>query len=335
MQNINDITTPPHPARNNNNNNMPPIDLTLAVNYIPAVVCLGKASLISCCLCILNPGTHLGGFIIFALLLNIDRAVSSSRIFDENAVQLCILSAWIINYLRVASEAPIFVNPLVSSVWLLFSLVLVLEFRKVQEFFVLYGQGSGGSMQKLIPAIFTSCMVGLLSSTPVEVESGVVRSCRAVGFASLCVAWVYVVTVWRCKPRHSACVFETHALVARFCPLLYVHRLLALGFAVVCLACISYHYVLIHVEATRKQYSRVSESKNSEDCDNNIHSITNNNNICKPSPLSLQVPVLDLQNNHKKLDIVDEEDDEALEAYFRTACQNNNKNSGDGALDAV
>jgi hypothetical protein len=307
---------------------MPPIDLTLAVNYIPAVVCLLKAALISFCLCILNPGTHLGGFTVFALLLNIDRAVSSARIFDENAVQLCILSAWVINYLRVPSDAPRFLNPLVSFVWLIFSLMLVLEFKKVQEIFVLYGQGSGGTFQRLIPAVFTSCMVGVLCFTPMESESGIVKSGRTVCFAFLCVAWVYVVTVWRAKPRHSACVFETHALVARFCPLLYVNKLLAFGFAFVCLGCICYHYVLIHVNKKNRQqshedletvYSEIITSRHGTNVNNNVGIVTGNT---VPSALSaLTVPPLDLQSNQNDITTIDEEDEEALEAYFLTACQ--------------
>jgi hypothetical protein len=298
---------------------MPPIDLTLAVNYIPAVVCLLKAALISFCLCILNPGTHLGGFTVFALLLNIDRAVASARIFDENAVQLCILSAWVINYLRVPSDAPRFLNPLVSLVWLIFSLTLILEFKKVQEFFVLYGQGSGGTIQRLIPAVFTSCMVGVLCFTPMEMESGIVKSSRAVGFAFLCVAWVYVVTVWRAKPRHSACVFETHALVARFCPLLYVNRLLAFGFALVCLVCISYHYLLIHVNKRNRQDDLKPIYNENVKLSNNM-----NNSVGSAAPSSLSgltVPALDLQISPNEISTIDEEDEEALEAYFRTACQ--------------
>jgi hypothetical protein len=61
---------------------MPPIDLTLrlAVNFIPVVVCLCKAVLMSLSLSMLDPGEHLCGFVIFVMMLIIDRAVSSARI---------------------------------------------------------------------------------------------------------------------------------------------------------------------------------------------------------------------------------------------------------------
>ena len=299
---------------------MPPLDLTLAVNYIPAVVCVAKAIVISFCLCILNPGTHLGGFIIFAMLLNIDRAVSCARIFDENAVQLCILAAWVINYLRVASEAPRFLNPVVSCVWVLFSMALVLEPKAVQELFVLYGHGSGGTIHKIMPAIITSVMVGAISYTPLPVELGAVKSARAIGFACLSVAWVYIVTVWKAKPRHSksSCVFETHALIARFCPVLYVNWMLAAVFGVVGLGCLAYHYVKIHLaKADLNEGLGVSAAKQSTPPasigNNNTNNINNNNN-------NAVIPV-DLQCIPCKIDPIEEEDDETLEAYFRSACQ--------------
>ena len=320
---------------------MPPLDLTLAVNYIPAVVCLAKAALISFCLCILNPGTHLGGFIIFAMLLNIDRAVLCARIFDENAVQLCILAAWVINYLRAASEASRFINPAVSGVWAAFGVVLTLEPKAVQEMFVLYGHGSGGTMHKIMPAVITSVLVAAISYTPLQVEPGTVKSARAIGFACLCVAWVYVVSVWKAKPRHnlSSCVFETHALIARFCLILYVNWMLAAVFGVWCVGCLSYHYVRIHVakddgKHCDERYESFYESVNSNSLlvplvnNNNNNNSNNNCNIGTSNAITmdLQIPVIPVSS---KFDMspIEEEDDEALEAYFRSACQSRRENA--------
>jgi hypothetical protein len=300
-----DITPPP--ARKE----MPPIDLTLAVNYIPAVVCLGKAALISFCLSIIHPGAHLGGFVVFAMLLNLDRAVSCARIFDENALQLCILASWVINFLRVASEAPVLLNPIVSALWVGFSLSLVVEPRVVQEFFVLYGQGAGGALRKLVPGIVSSLMVGLVSLTPLQAEAGVVKSARTVGFAGLCVAWVYVVSVWRAKPRNvsGACVFETHALVARFCPVLYVNWVVAGGFGLVCVACLAYHYVRIHVRRGLERADRVDRAEYV---------------VAAPEPVMGPLPNIRLEGVRLEGTIdmgpIEEEDDEDLEAFFRSAC---------------
>ena len=306
---------------------MPPLDLTLAINYIPAVVCLAKAVLISFCLCILNPGTHLGGFIIFAMLLNIDRAVYCARIFDENAVQLCILAAWVINYLRVASEASRFINPVVSGVWAAFGVVLTLEPKAVQELFVLYGHGSGGTVHKIMPAVITSVFVAAVSYTPLPVEQGAIKSARAIGFACLCVAWVYVVSVWKAKPRHnkSSCVFETHALIARFCLVLYVDWMLAAVFGAWCVACLAYHYVQIHVVKDDSKHGAHYESIYADVRNNSltVPLVNNNNNTSSPITMDLQIPV----SSQIEMAPIEEEDDEALEAYFRSACQSRRENA--------
>ena len=309
------ITPPLSPSRKE----MPPIVLTLAVNYIPAVACLAKAVLISFCLCVLNPGTHLGGFIVFAMLLNIDRAVSCSRIFDENAVQLCILAAWVINYLRVASEAPKFLNPAVSVLWLACSVALVVEPKSVQEFLVLYGQGSGGVLHKIVPAVVTSLMVAGISYTPLAIESGIVKSARAVGFACFCVAWVYIVSVWRAKPRHAACVFETHALIARFCPLLYVNSVVAVMFSLVCLGGLAYHYVKIHVRKGLGQREAVDEiyKEPYKDYKEPCSDVYCDVYAKPPGRLAIDHNGVDAS----EMATIDEEDDEALEACFRSSCQ--------------
>ena len=306
---------------------MAAIDLTLAVNFIPAVICLAKAALISFCLGIVQPWHHLGGFIIFAMLLNIDRSVACAKIFDENAVQMVILAAWIINVLRVAVETSKLaqtLNPVLSVSWVSLSLALVVEPKIVQECFVLYGQGSGGTVRKLLPAVLTSLMVGCISFTPMPDESGAVKSIRALSFATLCVLWVYVVSIWRRNKRQVAnvCVFETHALIARFCPVLYIHSVLAFWFVVACLGCVVYHYVRMHVAVggvtltDEEQFHAPGKTTTKEIRES------------KERPKAQSVPALvmtDLQlpeSNLQDISTIAEEDDEALEAYFRSACQN-------------
>ena len=253
------------------------IDLTLAINFIPAVTCLCKTALIAFSLSVLRPGEHLRGFVVFIMVLNIDRAVSCARIFDENAVQCCILASWVINFLRDA-EAPYWVAPLATFFWFCFGFCLVVEPQRVQEFFVMYGHGP----QRILPGIFTSLFALVLAFTPLKEEPAFTKSARAVGFSSLCVAWVYVVTVWRPKPRH-ACVLESHLLLSRFCPILYFHWPAAALYAVGCVVVLVYHYVQIHVSAQ-----------------------------------PVQPPVQVIPSSQP--DTIEEEDED-LEAYFRSACQ--------------
>jgi hypothetical protein len=307
---------------------MPPIDLTLAVNFIPAVVCLCKAALISFSLNILDPGEHLGGFVVFVVVLNIDRAISCARIFDENAIQCCILAAWVINFLRAMAEAHKLVNPVATFFWLCFGYGLVLEPKVIQEFFVMYGHGSGGMFKRMLPGILTSIFVVVMAFTPMKEEPGIIRSARSVGFASLCVAWVYVVSVWRPKPRHNgSCVFECHLLLSRFCPILYIHWGVAICYAIGCVGLLVYHYIQIHISspiATPRPLADEEECIVISKLDSKLDSKLQ---IDSKFDSKLQVESKHLSgvtvamNEMNTIDTI-EEDDEDIEAYFRSACQN-------------
>jgi hypothetical protein len=280
---------------------MPPIDLTLAVNFIPAVVCLCKAALISFSLSILDPGEHLGGFVVFVVVLNIDRAISCARIFDENAVQCCILAAWVINFLRAMAVAPPLLDPITTLCWFLFGFCLVLEPKGVQEFFVMYGQGSGGVFKRVLPGIFTSLFVVVMAFIPLKQEPGIIKSARSIGFACLCVAWVYVVSVWRPKPRHNgACVFECHLLLSRFCPILYIQWVPAVLYTIGCVFVLIYHYVQIHVSPPKIIATPHPDFDEDEK--------PNSNSLSEITVMMNEISTI-------------EEEDEDLEAYFRSACQ--------------
>lgn len=300
---------------------MPPIDLTLAVNFIPAVVCLSKSALISFSLCLLDPGEHLGGFVIFVLMLNIDRAVSSARIFDENAVQCCILASWVINFLRSLVDSPKIAAPIATFLWLIFSYCLVVEPRRVQYFFVMYGQGSGGVYKRVLPGLITSVFVMVMAFTHADQESSAVKSARSIGFSILCVAWVYVVSVWRPRTKfNGSCVFECHLLLSRFCPILYIHWVAAILYAIGCVALLTWHYIQIHVG--KGGAVRVPT------CDEDACSLSevtvmlneakkqSSSNVSNKSHIELNLP-----GPVEEMNTILEEDDEDLEACFRAACQ--------------
>ena len=261
------------------------IDLTLAVNFIPAVVCLCKAALISFTLCLLTPGEHLGGFVVFAIVLNLDRAISSGKILDESSVQCCILASWVINFLRVLALSPRLVDPITTFFWVCFGYSLVLEPKWIQEFFVIYGKGA---LFRILPGALTSLFVVVMAFTPLNEETSMVKCSRTMCFASLCVAWVYIVGVF--KPKGNS-VFECHLLLSRFCPILYIQWVVAAFYAAGCVFILVYHHF---------HFSHTDEDISIPKSDPVIHSTNSTHN-------NLITPIV--------------EEDEDLEAYFRTACQ--------------
>ena len=226
---------------------MPTIDLTLAINYLPAVECFVKVTVLAGALCLANVTEHLGAFSIMAMMLAIDSALSTARIFDGNALQCAVLLSFFVNTLRLAASAPPAVVMSSTGFWALAALLLVVESREVQEYLVLYGQGGGGRLRQILPGVGSSLMIGLFAFLPGQQESSAVKMVRALGFAALCVLWVYVVTVWRALLlQQGVCVFASHALITQFAPVLYLHAVVAALYALACVALVVYHHVQLH-----------------------------------------------------------------------------------------
>ena len=235
---------------------MPTIDLTLAVNYLPAVEVVLKVALFASTLSLMDQSEIFYGVAVMALMLSVDRSLrcelrspGSVWILDGNALQFAVLMSWFVNRLRTEASAPGFVLPLAMMAWILASLALVAEPKAVQEFYGLYG-GAGGTLRQIGPGVVNSFFVGLSAFLPCEAESGGVRVLRSLGFTLLCVLWVYVVGVWRARPRQhqgGMCMFASHALIARFCPVLYLPWFWALMYGLNGLGAMVYHYVQIHM----------------------------------------------------------------------------------------
>lgn len=288
---------------------MPGIDLSLAVNYIPAVECLSKTVAIVSTLAFVDERHDLGAFLIIALMLNVDRVFACTRIFDGNAVLCTLLGSWIINFLRVSSEAPKFLNPLVTTVWCCFALCLLMEPGQLKPFIlseseqgslggwgaseridVSPGGGRIGRLKRIAPVLATTVCVGAIAFTRMEQEGWAVRFGRSMSFSVLCVIWIYLVGVW----RRSGGVLNTFTqnLIGRFCPVLFVNSVCAVFFSLASLVGLGYLYYLMHYVPLSSPSSVTSESREES---------------------VAQGPIMTT--------IIEEENDEDLEAYFRSARQ--------------
>jgi hypothetical protein len=244
---------------------MPGIDLTLAVNYIPAVDCLSKTVAIVSSMAFVDDLHQMGAFLIIALMLNVDRVFACTRIFDGNAVLCTILGSWVVNFLRVGSNAPRFLNPLITVVWCFGALCMLLEPARLKAFILSEAEQSshngsswgpsvrvdvsadGGRacrLKRIVPILATSVCVGTIAFTQMESEGWAVRFGRSLSFSALCVVWVYLVGVW----RRSGGAFNTFTqnLVGRFCPVLFVNAVCASLFVMACLVGFGYLYFDMH-----------------------------------------------------------------------------------------
>ena len=291
---------------------MPGIDLSLAVNYIPAVECLSKTLAIVSSMAFVSEQHDLGAFMIIALMLNLDRVFACTRIFDGNAVLCTILASWIVNFLRVSSEAPKFINPFVAVVWCFGSLCLLLEPAKLKPFILPEGESSGGGwgpsvrvdvssdggracrLKRIVPVLVNTVCVGTIAFTRMDHEGWAVKFGRSMSFSVLCVVWVYLIGVW----RRSGGAFNTFTqnLVGRFCPVLFVNSVCAALFVMACLVGFGYLYY----EMQRPQAGPSGTGQTSQDY----------------REVSAEIAAAGVMTP-----IIEEETDEDLEACFRMARQ--------------
>lgn len=210
------------------------IDLSLAVNYLPAVECSLKGMFLCFVLGFISPGEHLGVYTIMALLLNIDRVVSHRRIFDGNALLCTILASHAINFLRAGvTSSPFFLAPFVSIIWVACSVLLVAEPPFLTEYLA-----ERTLLKRVLPSLVTGFGIGFLAFTPLNSEASGLKFFRSLGFLAMCVIWVYVIGVWR---RNGMNDTFNQNLVAKFCPFLFVPIGFSIVFLLVCFVLLAYH----------------------------------------------------------------------------------------------
>jgi len=196
------------------------IDLSLAINYLPAVACILKTILMASTLAIVKPEHALGGFAIFGMMLNFDRVVTGDRIFNGNAVLCTILLSWFLNFLRMAAQTPPHVANVVAAVWGLVAMCLIVEPARLKPLIAPDGWGETvrvdpsphrWNLRRLGPTVVNTIFICGISFTFMGDETGSFRIARSLAFAILCVAWVYIVGVWqrcgtpRCPSSRRTC----------------------------------------------------------------------------------------------------------------------------------
>lgn len=204
------------------------VDLTLAVNYLPACACLGKMLVFMLVLTAIPAEEEVEGLILIAAVLYMDRLTTHNIIFDANAILLAIFFANVHASIRAASQHSAY-GGLVDGMflfWAMGSLVLIWDPPPVKQAF-----DRRVGMAKVVPVLLMLLLVVAISHFRCPLEPGGVRACRAVAFTLLAFAWVYIVGI------HSAHGIEylkdnSSQFVARLSPVLYATPWIAAAFTV-------------------------------------------------------------------------------------------------------
>ena len=201
-----------------------------------------------------KPEHALGGFTIFALMLNFDRVVSGDRIFNGNAVLCMILFSYFLNYLRMGMQSGGGITATIYLWWTGVSLCFLLEPIKLRPIIGLEGWGktarvdpspSCWNLRRVFPSLLNTLSIGMMACTHMAEETGSFKVARSLSFAVLCITWVYVVGVWQRCMQGQQGIF-TQNLLARFTPTLFGPPLMSVGYVFVCMVALVYLYVEIH-----------------------------------------------------------------------------------------
>jgi hypothetical protein len=197
------------------------VDLALAVNYVPACLCLCKALVLMLVLSTIQSGEELrGGYIPLAGMLYLDRLVMRNMIFDANAILMALYFANVHAAVRATSPRqafPAFVAGL-HVCWAGMCLTLLAEPSKVRWWLEKRVQAS-----RLIPVLFMLAVLVPTAYVHAPMEGGGVRTCRALGFTLLAFVWIYLVGI-NCQQgieylKENSCQFVTRLAPVLYAPL--------------------------------------------------------------------------------------------------------------------
>lgn len=206
------------------------VDLTLAVNYLPACTCLCKTVVLMTLIGLIQPGDEIrGGYVPLASVLYIDRVVTRNLIFDANAILLAVFFANVHAAIRANSQRVgywFFMYGL-HACWIAFCLTLIYEPRQVRWVFEKRIQAS-----RIIPILLMLLVVTGTAYINAPLEPPPFRACRAMAFTLLSFTWIYIVGIH--SPHGLEYLKETSSqFVVRLAPVLYSPPWLA-GMFVVC-----------------------------------------------------------------------------------------------------
>ena len=204
------------------------VDLTLAVNYLPACTCLGKVLVFMLTLIWVPEGNEVDGLVLLAAMLYMDRLITRNIIFDANAILLAIFFANVHAGVRAASTHKAY-QGLVDGMflcWAIGSVVLICEPERVKQAINKRTRAS-----KIVPVMLMLVIVVAISHFHTPMEPGVVRCCRALAFTLLSFAWIYIVGV---RSQHGIEYLKENScqFVARLSPLLYASQWIAVAFSI-------------------------------------------------------------------------------------------------------
>ena len=215
------------------------VDLSLAINYVPAAFCLVRVLLYTIGFCAIGPGEEIGGYLISGLVLYVDRAIvrvyTQHTIFDATAVVAAVYFANVFMLVRtsVTDSRVTFMHIVVHCWWMLMCGCLLIEPARLTKVFERRNRA-----YHAVPAVITAVALAALSIHHADREPAGIRMARSMTFSVLAIAWVYIVGTQKFTGAQE---HSTH-FVARFAPVLVCPPYMSALFALAAAGCLGYQY---------------------------------------------------------------------------------------------
>ena len=200
------------------------VDLALAVNYLPACVCVLKCLALGGALCAARAGDSPPAYVALLVLVLLDRLLSPSVIFDGNSLLLAVWGGHVMAEVQAHSQAHAQANSqatnvheavygLLSLTWVAFAVRQLLKL----------GHGSR-RMAGICSSLGVAAHVAAIAFVPVPPEPHAVRLARCVAFPLLAIGWLYAVVLRDLEASRKDGFSAVH-----FVPVLCAHPYAALA----------------------------------------------------------------------------------------------------------
>ena len=214
------------------------VDLSLAVNYLPACVCILESAALSLALCVVHSIRLTAAYVGIGLCLAVGRLVyGRTRIMDKSSILLGIFLAHVVSEIQESSE-PNQWNPL-------FQGAVSLEWPALAGYKLLLGApkeafSAGRRAQHWEFAVACGHVAACaFQSAPMPEPRGV-RVCRYMSFCLVCLCWMYVIGIFRRRVTQASSDSAVYFAVY-FWPILYVHPYVAAAYSLCVLVSVAMH----------------------------------------------------------------------------------------------
>jgi len=234
------------------------VDLSLAINYLPACTCFVKMVLFMTCVISITQGEEIWLFFILSFLLYMDRLIWRNIIFDSNSILLAVFHSNV--YRLVRSVAPI-TNMMITTIichilWAAFCLTLLVEPQILSRWI-----DKRNRAYTLFPSLVMITVLSLFTFIREDIETSLTNFCRAIAFNLLCLVWIYLIGVNNTQSIEYL-KDNSSQFISRMAPLLYSPIWISGIFCISSMIALLYQYTNL----TRKNTSVQEHPPPPQDC---------------------------------------------------------------------